>query len=135
MPASWRQQYFRTEWAWNYLREEDAADDDKLHKDDAELGIEDFAHLNYEFRSINESIITIDFKQFGEIFLAVFEDGGCHQVHLLLFEDVNHLHLLLDGQEEIIQLLLIPLRTVRNLFSLLAALLHRPHLQIIQVLG
>lgn len=40
---------------------------------------------------------SMSFKQMREILFAIFEDGRSDQMHLLLFEHIDQLHLLLDG--------------------------------------
>lgn len=73
----------------------------------------------------------VGFEQFAKILLAILEDRACHEMHLLLLEDIDHLHLLLYRQEQIIQLFLVSLGTINCLLTT-HALLHHLHLQIIQ---
>lgn len=52
-------------------------------------------------------------------------------MHFLLLENIDHLHLLLYGQEEVVYLLLIALGSVLEVFVALGSLLHGFHLEIV----
>lgn len=56
-------------------------------------------------------------------------------MHFLLFQNIYQLHLLLDCQEKIVQLLLISFCSVSYVFAFLTRLLHRLYFEIVEVLS
>lgn len=52
-------------------------------------------------------------------------------MHFLLLEDVYHLHLFLDGKEEVVQLPFITLGSVLQVLGSLGSLLHGFHLEVV----